>query len=295
MADLVDLQYELGEGFLFGRGTPFTVERMGMGTPDGRYNDRERPREDGIMFGRDFLNGRTITFDGHVVQTSGWNATLDNITELEAAWLSDEIRLTPGAVTSLRMKHGSHQRVVYGRPRRFAAVKGRTKQGIAPFTADFVCIDHRFYGDVEESETITFVPPISGGIVAPVDAPVSTVGGSTSRQGDIVIGGTQPAFTRFTIHGPITNPVITVLNRWTIRMTLSLAYDDYVVIDPRPWGPRGVRTRFGVNAAGKFTADSPMLSKLQLPPGPHTVTLSGTDPTATSWMTVAWNPVYASF
>lgn len=290
MTELAEMQYEMN-GLLLGRGTPYHVSKVDFGTPDMVLNDGDRPREDGERFGRDYRKGRTIIFDAHVL-TNGH--ALDAIDVLEAAWLADDIRDIPGAVTTLRMRRGGRTRIVWGRPRKLAVTTGTTLSGWAPFTAEFRTDSHLYYDDVEQSTTVTLVPPQGGGVVSPVVAPVTTVAESNSRQGDIVVGGTVPTWMVFEIRGPITNPTIGILSRWSVTLNITLASDNWVTIDPRPWS-RSVRTRFGDNAAGAFTPTSPKLSDLRLPPGPATVTLRGTDPTGTASMTARWRNAYASF
>ncbi len=289
MPELAEMQYEM-HGLLMGPGTRYQVEHVDFGTAGVRDHDADQAREDGVRFGRDYRSGRTITFDAHVL-TAG--SALGAIDTLQAAWLADDIRLSPGAVTTLRWRRGGRSRRIYGRPRKLAVTTGRTLSGWAPFTAEFVTTDHLFYEDTEQSETVTIVPPQGGGVVSPVVSPVTTVPVST-RQGDIGVAGTVPTWLTVQINGPITNPSIEVLGRWRASLNLTLASDEFVVIDPRPWSRR-VMTRFGVNAAGAFTPDSPRLSQLRVPPGVSTVVLRGTDATGTASMTVTWRGAYTSF
>lgn len=289
MPELGELQYDM-HGLLLGAGTAYQIREVDFGTPDMRPQDVDRAREDGIRFGRDYRRARTITFEGAVLTTG---PALDAIDALTAAWLADDIRLQPGVVTTLRMRRGGRARRVWGRPRNIAVTSGATLRGWAPFTAEFTTADHLFYDDVEQTASVDIVPPIGGGVVSPVVSPVTTVAESVA-QGRIVVGGTAPTWPVIRINGPIMRPTVELLGRWSITLAVSLASDDYLVVDPRPW-TRHVTTRFGTNSAGAFTATSPPLSDLTLPPGDTTLVLRGTDATGTASASVAWRDAYTTY
>lgn len=275
--------------------TVVMIEDVEFGTPDVVSTERQLPRSDGIRFGRDYRGGRTITFTMQVLGDNGVQGfrTLD---ELHAAWLGDSIRQLPGSVQTLRIRTGGRTRRVYGRSRRFSPVSKRiASTGWAPVVADFKTVDHLFYDDVERTNTVSIIPTPGGGLLAPLSEPLSTLAVSYAP-GEILVGGTVPTWPVFVIRGPIALPTVDVVGQVRYRVTLgtTLAYDEFVVIDPRPW-TRGVRKNGRINIAGALTPASPRLSGVQLYPGLHEIILSGLDETGTSSLTVAWRDTYTSF
>lgn len=255
--------------------------------------DRQLPRSDGIRFGRDFRGARTISFTMHVFGDFGTDglAILDDLT---SAWMGDPIRRLPGAVQTLRIKCDGRTRRVYGRSRRFEPISTKiAATGWAPVAADFRTVDHYFYDDDEKNNTVAIVPPSGGGLIAPLVAPLTTLGISYAP-GEINVGGTVPCYPVFIIRGPISLPTIDAIGEWRITLAAVIAHDEFVVVDSRPW-TRGVRRNGITNIAGLLTPASPRLSQVRLTPGPHEIILSGLDETGTSSLTVAWRDTYTSF
>lgn len=295
-AELLDDSCEL-DGYAFGGHvhgqTKVMIEDVVFESPDIVQVDRQLPRSDGIRFGRDYRGGRTISFTMHVFGesvTQGFGI----LDELTATWMGDATRLRPGAVQTLRIKTGGRTRRVYGRSRRFAPVSTKiAANGWAPVEADFRCVDHYFYDDVEKSNTVSIVPPSGGGLLAPLVAPLSTLALSYAP-GDIQVGGTVSVYPVFIIRGPISLPTVDVVGEYRVTLGITLARDEFVVIDPRPW-TRGVRRNNLYSVAGMLTPASPRLSSIKLAPGPHEIILSGLDETGTASLTVAWRDTYTSF
>lgn len=283
-APLADGQWQLDDGPVLGHRTPYIVEGFSLGEEFGETQDRAIERSDGRRFGRDFLAGQTLTLD---LAVSGTGETVHGLyNTLSAVWWNRDKRLTPGAVSTLRYRQGGAVRRLYGRPRHFTPNYDLSRQGVIRVTATFETVGPWSLDDEAQESTVDIVAPLSAGVVSPVVSPVSTVEAST-RQGDILVDSEEPTWLVVRINGPITNPTVEVLNRWSATLDVSLASDDYVLIDPRPWS-RGVTTRFGHNLAGAFTYDSQPLSEFLVPPGPNTVVLRGTDATGTASMTVSW-------
>jgi hypothetical protein len=159
--------------------------------------------------------------------------------------------------------------------------------------ADFRCVDHFFYDDEEKVNEVGIVPPSGGGLVAPLEAPLTTLGISYAP-GEIIVGGTVPCYPVFMIKGPIALPTIDVIGEYRITIARIIRHDEFVIVDPRPWS-RGVRLNGTTSIAGQLTPASPRLSEVRLSPGPHEVILSGLDETGTSSLLVAWRDVYTMF
>lgn len=298
MAVLSEGQYELvdpvaGTAFQFGRHLPALVTTIDYGTPALTVNDAAAPRSDGSFFGRDYRGGRTISFDGSVLTEPSPTDALDALGPLSAAWLGDGVRSVPGATAVLRWCRGGRLRRVYGRPRRFAAATGYTRQGWIPWVADFQTIDHLYYGDDDDTVTVPYAPVSLGGLIGPQIGPwIATTAGEAS--GVVSVGGDVPAWLAWTVHGPIVNPTIEVVDRWSATLQTSLAFDQSITVDPVPW-TRSVRGSGGGNYAGALTAASVRASQMTVPPGTAQVLLRGIDPTGTSSLSVTVRSAWASF
>lgn len=287
---LDNLQYEIGD-FVFGRSTEFTVQRVEFGPPQLRNQDVNKSRTDGMRFGRDYKASRTITFDLNVLTPP--DPALSALDQLAAAWSGDAVRRTPGATTTLRWNRGGRTRRVWGRPREFESVTGRTLSGWIPVTATFVTEGPYFYEDEQQSVTVDFVPPTGSGFTVPYTVPL-TFSGVNPSQGSFTLDTVPPLTTplEIQINGPITNPRIVFDNDLVVELRVSIASDDYALIDPISMT---VMSRFGQNWSGKLTPDSTYLSGIELGAGTHNAVLTGTDSTGSSSTTIRWRTVHASY
>ncbi|TDC33463.1 hypothetical protein [Micromonospora sp. KC213] len=252
-------------------------------------DDTDRPREDGRAFGQDFRGGRTITVELGVFGDSEAEARA-TLAGLATAWRGDAVRHTPGAVAELRMRHAGRERVVYGRPRRFASDETEIHEGVAEVVADFAAVDDVFYAPDEDSRTVTLAPPTGGGLVAPLAAPLTTTA-TSDRSAGITVGGELGAWPVLTIYGPVTNPVVEVVGQWRFELRTTLAYDRSVTVDTRPWA-RVILLDGGGSLAGAVTRSSPRLAAMALPPGPYELAFRGIDETGTSYLRFAWREAY---
>jgi hypothetical protein len=294
--------YEI-DGFRFGRNTPYKIKTVDFGELTPQTNDINNPRSDGQRFGRDYYRGRLITFDGNIYTTreapKDQTAAPNALEYLTNAWTLDDVRLTPGKITSLRMHRNGRIRRVFGRPNRFKpSNQGTDSRGWIPFSCDFRCVDHLFYDDAEFAETIPLIPISIGGLVGPLIGPI-IASDPSEGSGNITVKGTKPSWLIAIIRGPIVDPIIEVLTgpggpSWRIELKLTLYSDQFVIIDPTPWN-RSVRRNDGANMSGAFTAQSARLSQMRMNPGYNQVLLRGTDPTGTASMDAFWRDTYSSF
>lgn len=298
MTDLLEGQYALevyGEEIIFGgkKTTPYYIEKFDAGTPTQNNNQVSAPRGDGEIFGRDYRGGRLLSFDGSVITRPGSTLALDALDDLESAWDPEMLRTQPGDVAVLRLRRGNRTRRVYGRPRRFASTPGTTQRGWIPFSCDFQTIDSRFYDDVELVETIGMVPDAQGGLIGPLIGPLYA-SGQGDGSGILPVAGSKPSWLTTRINGPIINPGIELVGQWKFQLNITLAYDQWVLIDPTPWS-RMVRRNDGANFAGKFTAGSVRLSEMRMPRGQQQVLLTGVDASRTATAQLYWRDTYASY
>lgn len=276
----------------FGAGTDYRVFEFSHEKPEVRANSGGRAREDGTNRGRDYLGATTATFEiGVDAGTPG--AVLDAVAKLRAVWYGDRIRREPGARAILRAtRPGRPTMRMYGRPGAFTpASMFNVGQGYIPLVCEFECDDGYFYGDVENTLSVPFVPVSLNGLSGTLSGSwINTASGV--RSGQVDVGGDCPAWLTWRVNGPIVNPKIEVTERWTATLLGSVAYDTSVTVDPTPWN-RTARAASGANWAGKFSATSTRMSRMQVPPGRSEVLLRGVDASGTSSLDLAWRSVWA--
>lgn len=265
------------------------VRDFDPGGADLRTNDSDRPNGDGVIPGRTFSGSTTwgweITAHGN-----GVDGVLATNAKLAAAWKPKQF-LIPAATVPLSYKFGSRWRRVYGRPGRYAPPKPDfiAANGIGHIACDFQITDPLYYSDVESSVVLTIVPASTGGLVAPLVAPLSTVRSSAPRVGLISNLGDSSTPLRVVFKGPIVDPYVRAAAGWEIRLTGSIAYDQSVTVDARA----GTVTKNGSPVAG-ILSRSTRLSAARLPAGKSELTFGGTDLTGTATATVYWRDAYTS-
>ena len=279
-----DYTFGLGDLPVFNRTTP------DLGDIEVRGADANRARGDGITFGTDFLGNRTIGFDLGVRGDSE-TAVRDAMAALSVAWRADVIRQAPGVTAEMRMRYRGEERVVFGRPRRFAPILREAKVGYASAVADFVCSDDRFYSQTVNAEVVGIVPALGGGLLAPLGSPLTT-NEQTDRSKDFTIHGELPAWPVIEIRGPIVNPKFAITSRWHIEVNVNLAEGDTLVIDTQPWA-RTITVN-GSSWAGFVTRASTRLSNAALPPGSYEFSLAGVSGTGTAIAIIRWRDAFTT-
>lgn len=294
MPVLSDGGFEL-DGFQFGGEFDSVVVQPGgfdPGTTDWRVQDQDSPSGDGVTFGRDLLSGPTWGFTFLTNEYTAADA-LNSLEALAGLWLGNANRSVPGAVSVLRYNIGGRTRRVYGRPRRWSlGVTPDLWGGVAPVIADFRREGALHYDDELRTISVGIVPASTGGLLAPLASPLSTASGG-ARSGVIdSVGGTAPAPFIALIHGPITNPWIAGPG-WRFDFLTTLAYDQSLAIDTRPWAKTILR-QDGASLAGTLIRASTALSDARLLPGGAELTFGGIDATGTATCLVSWRPTYHS-
>lgn len=288
---MIDGQIEV-DGLLMGPGTRHAVATPQWTGAAVRDAPSERPRGDGQRWGRGYRAGRSVTID--IITDCYTEADgLDAAAELGATWDAAQVRSVPGAVSVMRFAQAGRVRRVYGRTGKLdPANTGIDWTGWVGHQAEFVTVDQFFYDDASVQTVVPFIPTALGGLVGPQTGGwLATTRGVAS--GRVAVGGSAPAWLTWTVRGPIVNPTIEVLGRWSATLQMTLAYDQSVTVDPTPWA-RSVRRNDGASFAGAFTADSARLSRMQVSPGVNEVLLRGTDPTGTSSLTTTVRAAHAS-
>ncbi|QFG13260.1 minor tail protein [Streptomyces phage Gilgamesh] len=292
-----------GANFTFGTidSGYYLLEPYEITYADNDAGDVPMPQEDGARFGQDYRGQATITFevgvdsvDDAFTQHGRHGANLDAVSAMVQAWDGEAVRRRFATPATLRTTQGGRSRRFFGRPRKIAPAGSKlTRQGYTPVVATFVCLDSTAYDDVEQVARVNMVPPDHYGLVGPLTTPLTMTAESAGKiAGEVVVGGTKPAWPVITFYGPIVKPVCEVVGRWSAALDLTLGVGERVVIDTRPWA-RTVLRNGNASVAGYLTRGTPRLKDLRLPLGRQDFVLRGTDDTGTAYMTVAWRDGYA--
>ncbi|WP_343317792.1 hypothetical protein AAFM46_11030 [Arthrobacter sp. TMP15] len=280
------------QGIEFGGDTgSLLVTGFKPGAAEIRGNDTARPNRDGTIAGREFLGSATWAFDISTNEQDLAEA-LATASALEAAWKDPAVRLAPNTLAPLSYETAGRWRRVYGRPGLYTPPDGDhlTTLGVGRITADFKVHKPGSYDDAETSVALTIVPASTGGLMAPLVAPLSTVRSSAPRAGFVTNAGDAPTPLKATIHGPITEPWVRSPEGWEVGLTGSLAYDESVTVDPLA----GTVTRQdGSPANGRLTRKT-RLSGTLLQPGITELTFGGIDLTGTARAVLSWRNAYTS-
>lgn len=247
----------------------------------------ENPRGDGQRAGLGYRTGQVVSLSvearpDHRPVSEVWR-------EMLAVWRSDEVRGVAGAVASLTSDTGL---TVFGH-----AIEIAPDQQYRLFDTDravlqFRALDDLWYG-AEQETLVRFVPPVSGGLTFPAEAPFTFDSGPTVRNSSVIVGGDVATWPVFEIHGPVTNPVVEVPGAGRLVFKTTLAYDDVLIADTRP-SARWVK-RNGAPVPGVLSVSGARLSDMSLTPGAHTVLLRGYDPTGTATLKVRTAAAFTSF
>lgn len=283
---------------------------------DPEVGDAGMPGEDGIRLGRDYQRSATVTFelgvdgvDGPVdrhypmrpwsrgARIGAWTDTeavmayahkqggpedwaSEGVDMLRQSWRADAIRMKPSRVAWLLHRKAGRTRRLYGRPRKFGVSHSRlTKQGYTPVVADFTAVDDRFYDETEKSEELWDFY-LAGRPSRPW-RPITNDGQlyfKTSQKTALVRQlGRLPTYPVIVINGPCKNPKVTLHpTLWAVQLTMTIAANDHVTIDPRPWARTVIHTKgtTTLSVADKLTRASPRLGEMTIPPGNWTAQLS---------------------
>lgn len=276
---------------------------------DGRDGDTDRAQEDGRYFGRDLRGGATLGFEIGVLTdqlsigtSEPYRSNVDYIAALNDWWDDEDFRSKPWQLAVLRYCVAGRTWRVYGRPRRFDDAPTILQQrGYTPVVCDFGVIDSSVYADVPDSLTIPLVALPDGGLIAPLEAPLTTTL-STVGDGAVTIGGSKSTWPWVTFNGPSTNPKVTIVGGGpldntgqprdlVVGLNTEILDGMSVTVDPRPWS-RGVYRNDGASYAGYLSPDTPVLRELKVRPNKtgesYQVIYSGTDATGTSSAIVNW-------
>jgi len=274
----------------FGDGGIYFREFPLPGTPETEDQDGTYPSDDGGTVGEDLHGSVTIACQ---LGVDGWSEleTRDNWDRLRGVWSGDEIRRRTGAVAELTSDRG---RSAIGRPRKIAPTRSYLHETPPrmDLEAEYLAVDELWYGPWQ-SQRVGLGARGSSGIRFPIVFPM--VSTPPSQRDDLfVVGGTKPTWFVGVIEGPISSPDLRVDNRLRFAFPgLTLAFDQSVTIDTRPWA-RSVLRNDGVSLAGVMDPTSTLLSQGRITPGQHLLTIRGVSATGSAHGVARWRDAFAT-
>lgn len=270
-------------------GYPLTPGGYVVGDTTYRTEDINEPYGNGVLFGRDYINPVTYTFTLQIFEEGDtrWADAAEAIAAFRKAWRTAVEVNRPGGVHVLYMYHGYQLVMVFGRPRGFAVNRAALRQGAGVVSVMFTAPDDRVFNPAQ-GFAMNIVPPSTGGLTAPLTAPLTTTGTGAAREGTFQVGGDGDAPLSITFNGPVVNPAIDFSNQFSVGLTTQLLEGQSVVIDAMS---RTVLRNDGASLAGALTRNSPDLSALALPPGNHIAMFRGTSSSGLSTAEIEWYPV----
>ncbi|QIK64144.1 hypothetical protein G7068_13755 [Leucobacter viscericola] len=258
-----------------------------------RTDDSQLPRQDGTAFGQDFIESGQLAIAVKIDFTT-YPAGPDECARLawaarqafERGWRADPVRRTPGAVCELVM--GGEQ-AIEGRPRGVSWNDDHQGVGLITGSALFVPAGTGVFdmsdGGGWHTQTVGLVPPQTGGLKAPLKAPLST-SVESSRARPFTVAGDVPAWPIITVKGPLgSGAQVELTSRWRMPLNRSLGAFDVVEIDTRP-GHRGMT--LNGRAANVLTSGAVQLADAAMAPGPQELALRGTSLEGTATASVRW-------
>ena len=289
MATLKDGDVEL-DGYIMGDSHPLSIMDFDPDPPSYDVQDFENPVGTGLMMGRDFGRGPSWKFLLGATSTD-YAAAQADVRAAAAYWR--KIHTTPLAESTLRLRMGGVNRVVFGRPRKFKTspiFTDHSRLGYTPIETAFQCSTPFLYDDQELTISATLLASSRGGLTAPLRGTLKSVKAGQRDAPITEVGGDAPAPFMATIKGPIANPVLRG-EGWVIEVNTSLAFDQSLTIDTRKM--TAMRSD-GASLAGKLSMNT-RLALCQLKPGPTNIQFGGTDPSGRATCTVTWRPTFHGF
>ena len=159
-------------------------------------------------------------------------------------------------------------------------------------TADYM--DPWAYSVETEEVRLEVAPGASGGLTVPVHIPIrfSRSAQTTDRFGANTGDNPSPVTLRF--NGPVTDPEIELIGHWKFSVRGSLAWDEYLEVDPLnstayvySTTGRSRRTAYNMISVGSRFTD------LVMPPGTHPFAFRALDETYTATVTATWPHTFA--
>ena len=278
------------------------LEDFDPGEDKWSTQDQDNPFGNDTIFGSDYQHAPEWTFKAYTNAASIGGA-LNALEDLKQTWWKPGLKASPGAFQILRYNIGGTTRRVYGRGRRVAySHNHRAYGGTAPIDLTFSLMSPHYYDDEQRSQTLNITPNTTGGLRAPLEAPLTAVAMGEGKNGGISeVGGTAPTPFHLYITGPITRPWVSVDDEydssgilvrpgWIIQLDTTLVEGQTAHISTYP-GALAVTDNRGAHIP---LSPSSRLAKARLLPGPASVKFGGSDTTGNAKATIVWRPAHIS-
>jgi hypothetical protein len=255
---LLNYQFSFN-GFNFGNGTPYQIIDIdGLADqPTLRVQDTPKGYNDGYLTGRDFFNGRTITFTIHVFAGNG-NSAQQNWLLLQAALQPvQQLTSSNGLLQFLLSATDTAKRMSARVRNRKAKIDPEYTYGMIKAQVEFFAPDYRYY-DETLNTSATLTPQLANGRIYNRTYNLiytqALVGNASATTTVNNTSGTAAVGPVITLTGqPVNNPQITNLSTGAyVQLVGAFASTDTLVIDMT----NNVVTLNGANARNLMTGGS---------------------------------------
>jgi len=197
--------------------------------PSLRVQDDTRGFQDGMFTGRDFLNGRVVTFTLQIMSDSA-GTMQQYLAQLKANLLYQQ----QGTGTLQFQLPGRALQRVYGRVRRRnVKIDPDYVYGKSLATVEFFCPDPRIYDDAAGFTVLTPTNEVGRVYNRVYDLRYLTPSSSSASQGSFTNNGNVTVFPKITLQGQMLNPqIVNITTGATISLNYYMGSSDVVVIDP---------------------------------------------------------------
>jgi hypothetical protein len=271
--------------FVFGgTNSPYQVTSVeGLeALPDLRVQDSDRGYQDGMITGRDFFGGRTITITMLTLGNSSGSAQY-NHNLLQAALQPQQTGTTP---LQFQLSAAGGLQFVNARVRRgMTIVDPDYTYGLIKSQYSFYCADPRYYDNTTQTATMAISSPLGRSYNRTY--PLTFGGGSQTSTALINNAGTTSTYPTITVGGPVTNPIIGSLTTGqSLSFNYTMSTSDVIAIDllNKTILLNGSPARNLLLGSSQWFAAAP---------GNNSFYFNGSGTTAgTTYATVQWNNAY---
>lgn len=243
-----------------------------------------RPSDHGSFVGRKLAQERIITWSGTFApDKSEW---VNELKKLRKAFTISEDTTEIPIVVRLHDEVLTASGQVINR-----ALPGNREYGayVAPLSIQFACSDPRRYSITQQSSSVNFPSQtVTTGLVYPLSYPLDYGSQASIPPSSLVLtnGGDAPAPAVITIHGPVTNPVITNVNTGVfLEFQITLADSDYLTIDS---AAGTVRLNDVVDRLYTRTVDSSPLRSFFISPNDTNIQITADSWSSGSYVSFVW-------
>lgn len=282
---LAAYQFQIGT-LVLGPGTSYDVlEVNGLGIPDVRADDIDRPLDHGSFYSREFLSGRQVTLKVGIAGDA--QSAADAVAKRDTL-LAQWAPVSVDAITTKPLQFdqgGVGTRQLLGRPRRVASDVSRLKGGYITVTLEYVSGDPRIYGAGLNQTSLALALATTGRSYNKA----FNYGYGSGSSGTVVVinAGTFPTRPVVTFSGPVTNPFIENQTAGTqLDLQITLAIGDVLTVD------FDARTILLGGTASRYSAIRTGSVFWELAPGANSIRFGAdvSDPAASA--SVAWRDAW---